>query len=137
MKKNSSRIVLLALAMTLFLTGCGGDKPAIMFNTRPVTPETVMDNSFTFKPGQRIYYLILMPKTVNSRFLYIQIIKKGKADRLGYELYWADTVRLKDEQMYYYTDYIVLNERGTYVMKVYSKDNPTKVLTDAQFFVGD
>jgi hypothetical protein len=96
-----------------------------------------MDNSFTFKPGQRVYYLILLPKTVHSRFLFIQVIKKGSADRLGYELYWADTVRLMDEQVYYYTDYIVLNERGTYVMRVYSKDNPTKVLTTAQFFVSD
>ena len=42
---------------------------------------------------------------------------------------------LKDEQVNYYNDYIVLNESGAYIMKVYSKDNPQKVLTQAQFFV--
>lgn len=96
-----------------------------------------MDNSYAFKPGQKIYYLILLPKNVNSRFLYIQIIKMGSTGRFGYDLYWADTVRLKDEQLYYYDSYIVINERGTYVMKVYSKDNPTKVVTTAQFYVSE
>ena len=50
-------------------------------------------------------------------------------------MYNGNTVRLKDEQIYYYDDYIVIYEKGTYVMKIYSKDNPTKVLTMAQFWV--
>ena len=45
------------------------------------------------------------------------------------------TIRLKDEEKKYYTDYFVINEKGAYIMKVYSNDNPQKVLTQAQFFV--
>ena len=88
-----------------------------------------------FQSGHRIYYLILLPEEVKSRFLFVQIVKKGSADRLGYSLAWAKDIRLKDEEKHYYTDYVVLGQTGTYIMKVYSKDKPTKVLTQAQFFV--
>lgn len=125
-----------ALILLSVTTACTGDKPAILFNKNPITKENVMDYSSVFKPNVRIYYLVLMPKKVHSRFIYIQIIKKDNAqERLGYKLYWANTVRLKDEQMYYYDDYIVINQPGAYVMKVYSKDDPQEPMTMAQFFV--
>ena len=58
-----------------------------------------------------------------------------KDERYGYDLVWAKHVKLKDEQIYYFTDYVVLNQTGTYIMKVYSKDNPTKILTYSQFLL--
>ena len=76
-----------------------------------------------------------MPQIQNSRLLDIQIIKKGSAEYLGYSLYMTRTIRLKDEEKKYFTDYFVVNEKGAYIMKVYSRDNPAKVLTQAQFFV--
>lgn len=125
-----------ALILLATTTACTGDKPAILFNKNPITKENIMDYSSVFKPNVRIYYLVLMPKKVHSRFIYIQIIKKDNdMERLGYKLYWANTVRLKDEQMFYYDDYIVINEPGAYVMKVYSKDRPQEPMTMAQFFV--
>ena len=45
------------------------------------------------------------------------------------------TVRLKNEDERYYTDYMVINETGAYIMKVYSRDNPQQVLTQAEFYV--
>ena len=131
-------LILTAIITLITTTACidMGDKPAILFNKNPITKENVMDYSSVFKPNVRIYYLILMPKKVHSRYIYIQIIKKDNdMERLGYKLYWANTVRLKDEEVYYYDDYIVIGEPGAYVMKVYSKDRPTEPLTMAQFFV--
>lgn len=132
------KIILFFTTLLLMFTtaACTTDKPAILFNKNPITKETVMDYSTVFKPDVRIYYLILLPKKVHSRFIYIQIIKKDNSqERLGYKLYWANTVRLKDEQVFYYDDYIVISQPGAYIMKVYSKDNPTVPLTMAQFFV--
>lgn len=127
------------LILAFFTTACDysgkTDKPAILFNTRPITEQNVMDMSSVFVPGARIYYLILMPKTQNSRILTIQIIKKGSKDYLGYSLFMTRTVRLKDEEERYFTDYLVINEKGAYIMKVYSRDNPQKVLTQAEFYV--
>lgn len=120
----------------LIMTACDTDKAAILFNRDPINEETVLNNTTIFERSERIYYLILMPKTVHSRYIYIQVIKKDNDyAQFGYKLYWANTFRLKDEQVNYYNDYLVLNESGAYIMKVYSKDNPRQVLTQAQFFV--
>lgn len=129
-------LILTAIVILFTTTACNTDKPSILFNKNPITKENVMDYSTVFKPNVRIYYLVLIPKKIHSRYMYIQIIKKDNSyERLGYKLYWANTVRLKDEQVYYYNDYIVINEPGAYIMKVYSKDNPQQPLTMAQFFV--
>lgn len=129
-------LILTAIVILFSTTACNTDKPSILFNKNPITKENVMDYSTVFKPNVRIYYLVLIPKKIHSRYMYIQIIKKDNSyERLGYKLYWANTVRLKDEQVYYYNDYIVINEPGAYIMKVYSKDNPQQPLTMAQFFV--
>lgn len=133
MKKILLTLVLLVIMLS---SAACTDKPGILFNKYPITKDTVMGYENLFKPNTRIYYLVILPKPVHSRYIYIQIIKKDNAQgRLGYKLYYGNTVRLKDEQVYYYDDYIVINEPGIYVMKIYSKDNPTKVLTMGQFFV--
>lgn len=118
-------------------TACSDTKPMILFNKNQITVETVMSNDTVFQPGERIYYLILLPKKVQTHNIYIQVIKKGSAGRLGYELFWTRNARLKEEQMYYYDDYVVLNQPGSYVMVVYSKDNPQKPLTMSPFIVSE
>ncbi len=129
-------IILGFVFLMLFSSACDRVKPSILFNNAPITTQNVMNLTNTFATGMRIYYLVIIPKPIKSRYVYIQIIKKdGANERLGYKMFYGNTVRLKDEEMYYYDDYIVINEKGTYVMKIYSKDNPTKVLTMAQFWV--
>lgn len=124
------------MVFCIFLNGCTlSDKPSVIFNQRPITTQNVTDMSSVFAPNTRIYYLILMPKVQNSRFLDIKIIKKGSAEYLGYSLFMTQTIRLKDEEQKYYTDYIVINEKGAYIFKVFSRDNPSKVLTQAEFYV--
>ena len=129
-------LVISFLGLMLLTCACNDIKPSILFNNAPITAQNAIHLTNTFQRGQRIYYLVIIPKPIKSRFAYIQIIKKdGANERLGYKMFYGNTVRLKDEQMYYYDDYIVINEKGTFVMKIYSKDNPTKVLTMAQFWV--
>ncbi len=121
--------------ISVLLCGCS-EKSGILFNNNPITAENVLDNSTTFVAGQRIYYLIYLPQKVRSRYLYIQVVKKDNDyGRLGYNLFMTKDVRLKDEEVNYFTDYIVINQKGYYIMQVYSKDNPTKKLTAAQFYV--
>ncbi len=130
-------LLLFFVSAVMFLTcACDRVKPSVLFNNTPITAENVGNLTNVFSTGMRIYYLVIIPKPIRSRYAYIQIIKKeGDHDRLGYKMYYGKTIRLKDEQMYYYDDYIVIHEPGTYVMKIYSKDKPTKVLTMAQFWV--
>ncbi|MBQ2611015.1 hypothetical protein IJF81_01330 [bacterium] len=95
-----------------------------------------MDNSVEFPKGERIYYIITMPKFQYSRKLYIQILKQDNAlGQMGYKLVWSRDVKLKNEETTYYTDYVVLNSSGSYVMQVYSKDRPTKLYSRQEFWV--
>lgn len=123
--------------MTIFTSACNKEESKILFNKHPFTSETIMSTENIFKPGDKIYYLITLPQPVETKKLFIQVVKVGggKDERLGYDLVWAKRVKLKDEQIYYFTDYVVFNQTGTYIMKVYSKDNPTKILTTSQFYV--
>ncbi len=137
---NSLKKIISLLILTAFIVcGCtNADKPAILFNRHPISEQNVYDYSVIFPVGARIYYLVLVPKKIQSRYIYIQVIKKDNSyGRLGYNLIWSKNVRLKDEEVNYFTDYLVLNEKGFYIMKVYSKDNPQKVLTSAEFRVGE
>lgn len=129
-------LIFLTLIFILTTTACVGDKASILFNKYPITEKNIYDYSTVFPANSRIYYLILMPKKVESRYLYIQIIKKdNKYGQFGYNLIQTRNIRLKDEEINYYTDYFVLSEGGYYFMRVYSKDNPHKILASAEFYV--
>lgn len=134
MKKLIS--ILVVLLLSFFVCSCTNQKAGILFNKSPITEKNIYDYSNTFYTGKRIYYIILMPKKVETRYLYIQIVKKDNDyGRLGYKLIRTRDIRLKDEEINYFTDYFVINEKGYYFMKVYSKDNPQKVFAAAEFYV--
>lgn len=130
-------VFVISVILTIFTCACDKEQSHILFNQHPFTQDTMFSGSNIFKPGDRIYYLITLPKPVETRRLFIQVVKVGgdKDERLGYDLVWAKRVKLKDEQIYYFTDYVVFNQTGVYLMKVYSRDNPTKILTTSQFYV--
>lgn len=115
------------------------EKAFILFNKHPITNETITSTSNTnqFQAGERIYYLIAFPEKSIKKSLLVQVFKigGGKDERFGHDIVWGKRVKLKTQQHNYYTDYIVLNQTGAFVMKVYSKDNPTKILTTNNFYV--
>ncbi len=124
------------LFLIFFTSACSGEKAAVLLNNNPITAQNVMNYSQVFAPNQRIYYLIVIPQKIETRNIDIQIIKKdNQEERFGYKLYWTYSARLKDNQIYYYDDYVVISEPGAYIMKVFSKDNPTKTLCLGEFFV--
>jgi len=123
------------LFVTLISCACDNGKSYILFNKYPFTKDTMTSTVNIFKPGERIYYLVTTPKKVETKRLLIQIYKMGEQERLGYEIVWGKQVKVRDEQVYYYTDYVVLNSTGAYQMNVYSKDNPTKILSTSQFYI--
>ena len=77
MKKYFISGIFFVLFCMLCMCGCSAtDKPAVIFNQRPITTQNVTDMSSVFAPNTRIYYLILMRKPQYSRLLDIKIIKK-------------------------------------------------------------
>ena len=128
-------LLFITVFMMFFVYACDSEKVQVFYNKHPFSQETIVDNTNVFEPNERIYYLITLPKKVYTQRLYIKIMKTGSNERLGYETIWARQVKMRDEQVHYYTDYIVLRETGAYVMQVYSKDEPTKLLVNSLFYV--
>ena len=130
-------LFLLFFIVLLFTCACDSEKVQVFYNKHPFSTETIVNNSNVFKPNERIYYLVTLPKKIYTQRLYIKIMKMGANERLGYETVWARQVKMRDEMFHYYTDYIVFRETGAYVMQVYSKDNPTKLLANSLFYIRD
>lgn len=127
-------LIITLLFITIFTTAC--EKEAyILFNKYPFSEETMSATSNVFKPGEKIYYLVTTPKTVKTKRLLLQVMKTGKDERLGYETVWGKQVKVRDEQVFYYTDYFVFYSAGAYEMRAYSKDEPTKLLTTNHFYI--
>ena len=116
------------LLFGMLFTGCR-EQAYIVFNRAPVTRENVLDASYVFAKGERVYYLVTIPERSVTGRIYIQVFKRdNKEARYGYKLLYGKDVKLKQEEEFYYSDYFVFNEAGVYEFKVYNKDAPTKEL---------
>ena len=74
------KLISLLVLIMLLCAGCTStDKPAILFNRHPISEQNVYDYSVIFPVGARIYYLVLVPKKIQSRYIYIQVIKKDNS----------------------------------------------------------
>lgn len=131
------KLLLICLMVLFVTTGCK-PKSVILFNNHPITKETILNNSREFKMGKRIYYIFLTPKEITSKYIRVQIVKKDtKIEYWGYAVVYANDFKVMKDQMFYYNDYIVMNEAGYYVMQIFSKDNLTKPMAMADFWVRD
>lgn len=130
-------LFIFSLLFLLFFTTACDNKAYILFNKYPFTKDTMTSTTNVFKPGDKIYYLITTPKPVETNKILVQVYKLGSNERLGYELVWGKMVKIRNEQIYYYTDYFTLNQTGAYLMRAYTKDYPTKMLTANNFYIRD
>ena len=128
-------VLFIILAFVIVFTVACKKESYILFNKYPFSEETMNATTNVFKPGERIYYLVTTPKTVKSKRLLLQVMKMGKHERLGYETVWGKQVKVRDEQVFYYTNYFVFNEAGAYEMRAFSKDEPTKLLSANYFYI--
>ena len=126
---------LIALAFVMIFTTACEKEAYILFNKYPFSEESMSATTNVFKPGEKIYYLVTTPKTVKTKRLLLQVMKMGKDERLGYETVWGKQVKVRDEQVFYYTDYFVFHSTGAYEMRAYSKDEPTKLFSINYLYV--
>jgi len=110
--------------------GCS-EKSYVIFNKQPITRENLLNGSYLFEKGERVYYIVtLPPDKVLTKQILIQVYKRdNKEMRYGYKLIYGKKVFLNEDEQYYYTDYYVFADSGLYEFKIYSADNPTKELT--------
>lgn len=123
--------------LTLTLSGCK-EKSLLIFNKNPITKENMLRNSNEFTTGKRIYYLFLTQEPLKADSVRIRIFKRDeKADFPVTEVIYSNDFRLSKAQVYYYTDYVIINKAGYYCMYVYATDNLSRFLTRSDFQVKD
>lgn len=57
------------------LSGCSNDA-LLYFNSQPITKETVNYPSRNFAVGQKIHYVLILPKGFKNEYIRVQIVKK-------------------------------------------------------------
>lgn len=135
MLKKQIVFCLILMFCTIF-GGCKKDDPIILFNKQPITAETLLHNSMEFDLNRRIYYIFITQKPIKSEYIKVQIIKKEeKTSVAGLKLVYANDFKVYQDQVYYYTNYIVLHEAGHYYMQIFSMDNLEKPLARSDFYV--
>ncbi len=80
MKKFITFIFTVFLAV--FTCACDNEQSQILFNEHPFNAETITSGTNIFKPGERVYYLITLPNPVQSKRLFIQVVKTGGMQKL-------------------------------------------------------
>lgn len=130
------KLILIFLLSFFLLSGCKYDRGIILFNTQPITKENVLSDAKIFHSGDRIYYLFIAPKRMDNKFIRVQIFKMtDKAPWGGYEVLRTKDYRLMKDERYYHTNYFVLNEKGRYVMQVFSINNLQHPLSIGDFYI--
>lgn len=131
--KNFSMLLLFA---TLFFSACDYEKGVILFNSQPITKENILQNDKIFSVGQKVYYIFLAPKRIESEFVRVQVFKMtDKAPWGGNEVVRTIDSRLMKQEKFYYTDYFTFYESGRYVMQVFTRDNMQSPVAICDFFV--
>lgn len=121
--KNKILLLIFLVSSSVFLSGCNKNKPVLLFNSNPITKQTVGNYSNVFESGQKIYYVILNKKGFKNDIIRIQVVKKEeKAESWGYAINYSKDVKV-DQSKNYYIDYFVINREGSYFMQAFYLDN--------------
>lgn len=133
-KKIINTLIILFLVITT--TACHRPKTLILFNNEPITKENVLNNATQFIAGKKIYYVFMTEKKLDSNLIRVRILKKdGKVNIQPVSLIYSNDFRLNKDQLFYYSDYIVLNTAGDYCMVIYAINALDKPLVMADFRV--
>lgn len=134
-KKFICTILILLLTVTaVTLSGCAKRTSMILFNQYPITKENLLTNSSEFVSGKRFYYIFITEKPLDSSFIRVRIWKREeKADFAPTKLVYSNDFKPYKDQVYYYNDYLVINDVGYYCMQIYATDLLTNPLAMADF----
>lgn len=138
LKKKRIIILLIIIAFCIAINPCFCKKPQtmIIFNKEPITAKNLTENSSEFELGERIYYLFITEKKLETDEIRVRVLKRDfKAHNELTKMVRSNDYRLYKDQMYYYNDYIVINESGDYCLIIHSKSNLIRPLAIGDFRV--
>lgn len=130
------KLIILLLFCLFAFSACHKPNTIILFNKSPITKDNFLNNTVEFTVGSRIYYLFISEKPLKTEYIRVRILKRdSKANMQAIKMFYSNDFRLNKDQVYYYNDYIVMNESGTYCMAIYALNALDKPLAVADFKV--
>ena len=117
----------LCLFSLIFVCGfgfrCRKHKALLLFNSQPITNQTINNAGRNFKAGENVYYIVLNEEGFKDNFIRVQIVKKEeKTHHWGYNIYWSKDFEI-DTSLNYFKSYFVIDEPGYYFMQIFSFDD--------------
>lgn len=133
MKKLLFIILFCIITLT---TGCGNKDGVIIFNDEPFSRDNFTQVKTNFKAGTRIYYLFATKKDLTSPYIRVQVSSVvDKTSHFFYKPYWSADYKLMKDEVNYYTNYVVINSRGKFLMQIFKEEDLHHPLVFAFFTV--
>lgn len=113
------------ICSVLFLVSCNREKPALFLGAEKLTPNnfSLDKTSKSFDAGHKIYFLFYYPKEFKVNTIRIQIIKLTVLMPIdSFALAMAKDLEI-DINDKFITDNFVLHSDGTYLLRIFTKDN--------------
>jgi len=102
---------------------CRKKNALLLFNSQPITNQTINNAGRHFKAGEKIYYILINEEGFTDNYLRVQIVKKEeKTHHWGYKIYWSKDYEI-DPTIKYFKSYFVIDEPGYYFMQIFSFDD--------------
>lgn len=137
MYKRFFNLFLILCSLFVFCA-CNKNAPIILFNKNPITNETLLNNSTQFIKGKKFYYIFITQKPLKVNSIRVRVMKREeKANMSLSKLVYSNDFRLAKDNIYYYSDYLVMNEPGYYCMMIYAANALNQPLAIADFQVVD
>ncbi len=126
------------ICVIFFITGCfSEEKAGIFLGREPIDPKTFSfeNKQPVFKQRERIYYILLSKDPIENPKLRLQVIKLDMKHPY-YKIEPAYGIDInRGVEKHYLTDYFVLNQAGTYIIRIFSYDDLEEPLAQTEFVV--
>lgn len=132
--------VIIFCFLLLLTTGCMFQSritdSVIIFNNEPFSKDNFNQIKTNFKQGEKIYYLFASPRKFKSPYIRVQVSSVvDKTHTLFYKPYWSSDYKLMQDEVFYYSDYVVIHSKGKYLMQIFRRDDLNHPLAFAFFVV--
>lgn len=133
-------LVFLCLISIVFACGFGfrfrKHKALLLFNSQPITNQTINNAGRHFPVGEKVYFILLNDEGFTDDYIRVQIVKKEeKTYHWGYKVHWAKDYKI-DSSAKYFQSYFVLDQPGYYFMQIFSFDDFDLPIIRNDFWIG-
>jgi len=130
------KLIIILILILFYITGCKERNNIIVFNDEPFSKDNFYQVKSNFRAGTRVYYLVATSKKLKPPYIRVQVSNvTDKVHTLFYKPIWASDYKLMKDEVYYYTNYFVMQGKGKYLIQIFRLDDLHHPLSFAFFTV--